>query len=87
MRPHSVGCVPTYSVGRQSIAVRPAPVTVIRRFVILTGCSLIKPSFRRRWWPGIRCAPWMMRLQMLQQLGVGHERLRFASGRLYFVSL
>ena len=91
MRPHSVGCVPTYSAGRQSIAVRPAAVTVIRRFLILTGCSAIMPSFRRRWWPGLRCAPWMMRGRldvMQQQFGVRHERLRIClSSRLYFVSL
>jgi hypothetical protein len=57
MRPHSVGCVPTYSAGRQPIAVRPAAVTVIRRFLILTGYSSIKPSFRRRWWPGATLRP------------------------------
>lgn len=55
MRPQSVGCVPTYSAGRQPIAVRPVAVTVISRFLILTGCSSIKPSFLRRWWPGLRC--------------------------------
>ena len=65
IRSRSVGCVPTYSAGRLSIAVRPAAVTVIMRFLILTGCSAIKPSFRRRWWPGQRCAPWMMRLHWM----------------------
>ena len=57
MRPHSVGCVPTYSAGRQSIAVRPAAVAVIRRFLILTGCSFDKAKLQETMVAGATLRP------------------------------
>jgi hypothetical protein len=59
MRPHSVGCIPTYSADRQPIAVRPAAVADT------DGVLFDKPKLQEPMWPGLRSAPRMMRLHSM----------------------
>ena len=61
MRPQRVGCIPTYCAGRLSIAVQPAAVAVIRRFLRLTGVLSDKAEFPQAMMARVRWPGCMMR--------------------------
>ena len=81
MRPHSVGCVPTYSAGRLLIAVRPAAGHGNQEVFETYGMLCDKAELQETTVAGATPRPVDDAVTldvMLQQLGIGHERLRFA---------